>query len=256
MNNTERLRLVSRRDVDRKLELLIDFYKEIYDYVIFLGERAFEPSSLFFTQHHLESDKLGVVFKSMLLEGYNAPVIVIINEKGLRYLVDGHHRTLISAWLGRKINGYALFIPRYKPRIARSILEVDVFNPPDIDDKIQCWKHMVNIIRFLEKQHKTIAKIWFSKIPINKLRPTEQLLTGPRGMYPMIDCPILIYNLNKENYVIDGHHRVCFKFMNGEKDILSIVFTLDNQEIGIVKTARKIGYIGFSREFCNFINQY
>lgn len=256
MTTNERLKLVFRRDVDRKLELLVDFYKEIYNYVVFLGERVFEPSSLYFTQDHLESDKLAVVLKSMLFEGYNAPVIVIINEKGSRYLVDGHHRTLISAWLNRKIMGYTLFIPRYKPRISRSILEVEVFNPPDVDTEIQCWRHMVNIIRFLEKQHRIIARVWLSKIPINKLRPTELPALSLSDIHSVVDCPILVYSLNNENYVVDGHHRVCSKIIKGESDISSLVFTLDNQEIGIVKTAREIGYMEFSGEYCNSIYRY
>lgn len=248
-----RLKLATRREVDLRLERLISFYREIFDYVLFIGERLLDPVNLYFTQDYLESDKLALVLKAMLLEGYNAPIITVIDETGSRYIVDGHHRTLVAAWLGRKINSYVIIIPKYKPRTRKTIHDIDLVNPHDTPLEIICWRHMVNIVRFLERQHRSIARVWLEKLPLELLRPTEMpaySISGERTHSTGLECPILVYKYRDEYFVLDGHHRVCYLRDLGEKEIPSILVSLDSIEIGIVKTARKLGYRSFTVEYC------
>lgn len=248
-----RLRLASRRDIDKRLEQLLSFYREIFDYVLFIGERTFDPTTLYFTQDFLESDKLALVLKAMLLEGYNAPIITVIDETSSRYIVDGHHRTLVTAWLGRKVNSYVVIIPKYKPRVRKTIYDIDLVNPQDTPPELNCWRHIVNIVRFLEKQHRIIARMWFERIPLEILKPTEMPAhSGPREeVYTSKHaCPILVYRYLDEYFVIDGHHRVCLLRLLGEKDIPSIILSLDQVEIGIVKTARRLAYNSFTEDYC------
>lgn len=248
-SSNNRLRLVSRREVERRVEELLSFYRELFSRVMFIGERVYDPVELMFTQEYLESDKLALVLRAMLLEVYNAPIIVVIGGDGVPYVVDGHHRALVSGWLRRRIIGYTLLIPDYKPRVLRTLLNIDIINPPEIPEYLACWRHIVNIIRFLEKQHNVFAEMWLENLLIEKLRPTELLVTGKREqlvIHP--DCPILVYHLRDEYYVIDGHHRVCNMIKKGVKHILSLVFNLRDEEIGIIKTTKKIGYSSFIDE--------
>ncbi|MEM1596765.1 MAG: chromosome partitioning protein ParB [Desulfurococcaceae archaeon] len=246
-----RLRLASRRDVEHRLELLTSFYKEQYGEVFFIGEKAYDPRDLILTQDYLESDKLAVVLKAVLWEGYSVPIIVVSGKNGGRYVIDGHHRVLVYAWLRRKILGYTLLIPRYKPRVAKTLLEVNTVNPLNTPVELFCWRHIVNTIRFLEKHHETLAEVWLETLPVKLLKPTEPPIhCSPKPHELSLKCPILIYKFNEEYYVVDGHHRVCTKLLANEEEIPAIVFTLSNKEIGIVKTARAMGYAEFNKKYC------
>jgi hypothetical protein len=251
ISSTSRLKLATRRDVERRLWDIIELYKGIFGEAFFLGERVYEPTELTLTQEYVESDKLALVLKSALLEGYTAPIIVVMNRSGNRYVVDGHHRTIVSAWLRRKIAGYVILVPNYTPRISRSLLEVDTINPPDTPLQLSCWRHAVNVIRFLEKQHGTVAWTWLEKLPVKALKPTEP----PLGLFlpgPMQhDCPILVYAMGSEYYVVDGHHRVCSALAARVEKMPALVFTLENREIGLIKTARKLGYACFDSDYCS-----
>ncbi|MEM0003865.1 MAG: chromosome partitioning protein ParB [Desulfurococcaceae archaeon] len=218
--------------------------------MFFLGQRVYDPRTLLLTQEYLESDKLALVLRSVLFEGYNVPIIVITGKNGKHFVVDGHHRVLVYAWLRRRVLGYTLLIPKYSPRVARTLLEVNVINPINTPVELFCWRHIVNTTRFIEKQHGILAEVWFEEIPITKLKPTEPPIHGsPKPHESSLNCPILVYKLNNEYYVIDGHHRVCVKLLAGEKNISSLVFTL-GKEIGLVRTARTIGCIEFNEEYC------
>lgn len=246
-----RLKLASRRDVEHRLEVLVSFYKERYGDVFFLGEKVYDPRSLVFTQDYLESDKLAIVLKAVLLEGYNVPIIVVSGKNGERYVIDGHHRVLVHAWLRQKVLGYTLLIPKYKPRVARALLEVNTVNPLNTPAELFCWRHIVNTIRFIERQHGTLADVWLEALPIKLLKPTEPPIYGSPSPHELsLKCPVLIYKFNDEYYVVDGHHRVCTKLLADEKEVSAIVFTLGDKEIGIVKTARTIGCVEFNKKYC------
>lgn len=249
---TERLRLATRRDVERKLLNLIDFYREVYRDVVLLGERLYNPLNLVLTQDYLESDKLALVLRSVLLEGYVAPVIVVVGEGGEHYVVDGHHRVLVNAWLRRNIQSYTLMVRRYRPRTRKTLLSIDVINPHDTPEDLLCWRHAVNTIRFLEKEHNILARVWIEKLPVTMLMPTQpsysigdtEVTTGSEY------CPVLVYKVNDRFYVVDGHHRVCKAIYKEEGFVDSLVFTLEDIEVGLVKTARKLGLNGFTHEYC------
>lgn len=246
-----RLKLASRRDVEWRVQVLLNFYRELLGEAIFLGEKVYDPRGLVLTQNYIESDKLALVLKATLFEGYYAPIIVVVGKGDLRYVVDGHHRTLVHAWLKRRVSGYTLLVPRYEPRVVRSILDVDTVNPSDTPEHLSCWRHMVNTIRFFEKRYGVLAEVWFEKLGADKLRPTEPFPTrGPSLFAKPPECPILVYKLNEEYYVVDGHHRVCSSIASGEKQVPSLVFTLNNQELGLVKTAKKLGLTHFTRAYC------
>jgi len=245
---SKRLRLSTRRDVERRLHEIIWILRDKYRVIRFVGERRIDPYTLFSTQKYLESDKLGLVLREVLYSGYYAPIIVVRGKNARYYIIDGHHRARVYLWIRTKINSFILDIPEYEPREKYHIWEIDLINPNEpIPVWLSIWKHMVNIIHFLEKKHSRVARVWKEKLLIKKLLPTEKIYY--REMPSEIREPILVYHYDNRYYVIDGHNRVCSKLLKGMEDIEAIVFTLDTM-IGLVKTAEKIGLREFSFETC------
>ena len=69
--------------------------------------------------------------------------------------------------------------------------------------------------------------------------------------YPTsLTCPILVYKRGGEYYVVDGHHRVCTKLLSDERTVQAIVFTIEDREIGIIKTSKRIGRELFTIDYC------
>jgi len=245
-----RLKLATRRDVERRVGELVEFYRETYGSALFIGERTYYPRELVLTQSHIESDKLGLVLRSVLFEAYRVPIIVVTGEKNKHYVVDGHHRVIVYSWLDWRIPGYTIIVPGYKPRIEKNIIEVESINPQDTPIELSCWRHIVNTIRFFEKQYGILARVWLENLRVAQLKPTEPPIRDPSPHPSSQYCPILVYKYISEYYVVDGHHRVCFKLVQGENTIQSIVFTLENQEVGLIKTARRLGHAYFTLEYC------
>lgn len=255
---TQRLKLATRRDVERRLVNLIEFYREVYRDVVLLGERLYNPLSLTLTQDYLESDKLALVLRSVLREGYGAPVVVVVGESGGQYVVDGHHRVLVSAWLRRSVQGYTLMVPRYKPRTRKTLLEIDVVNPHDTPDYLLCWRHAVNVIRFLERQHQVVARVWLERVPVIELAPTQppHAVVSAELITTLEQCPVLVYKIDGRYYVVDGHHRVCRALLENVNLVECLVFALEDAEIGIIKTAKRLGLNSFTSDYCLGFSRY
>jgi len=244
-----RLKLASRRDVEVRLHNLVKTLSEIYGSVVLMGERFLDTASLVLTQPYLESDKLGLVLRETLLNAYNVPVIAILGEGGVHYVIDGHHRVLVNAWLRRRTPSLLLSIPSYAPHTRYSLLDISVFNPPDTPSYLLTWRHMVNTIRFLEKLHGRIAWVWLESLPVESLRPTQEIIISRSRLGSVTSDPVLVYYYQGEYYVIDGHTRVCRNVLEGHERVRSVVFTL-GEEIGIVRRARLLRVQQFSREAC------
>ena len=250
MGVSARLKLATRRDIERRVQDLLNFYKREYGYAVFAGERSYHVKNLLFTQSFVESDKLGLVLRSVLFEGYRVPIIVVIGDSGQAYVVDGHHRTIVYAWLGWRVPGLTIIAPKYRSKLVKTILDIDTINPPDTPSELACWRHLVNTIRFLEKEHSRLARLWLENIEVSKLKPTEPPIISPSPHPTSLTCPILVYKRGEEYYVVDGHHRVCTKLLGGERTVQSIVFTIEDREIGIIKTSKRIGYELFTIDYC------
>ncbi|WP_042667675.1 chromosome partitioning protein ParB [Desulfurococcus amylolyticus] len=248
---SDRLRLASRRDVELRVRDLLHFYSKEYGSAIFVGERTYTPRSLVLTQGFIESDKLGLVLRSVLFGMYQVPIIVVTGLGGLHYVVDGHHRVIVYAWLGWRIPGLTILVPKYRPKLAKSIIELDSVNPVDTPQELICWRHIVNTVRFLEKQYNTLARIWVETISITLLKPTQPPIPGPEPHALSLHCPPLVYKYNQEYFVIDGHHRICREVLSSGKEVKALVFTIDNLEIGLLKTARMLGYDEFNEKYCS-----
>jgi len=106
---------------------------------------------------------------------------------------------------------------------------------------------MVNTIHFLEELHGRVAKVWFEKLKVDKLKPTQMLLGEKPGKGVKIVKPILVCLSNSSYYVVDGHKGVYLSIINKREEIPSIDFTIEGLEIEIVKHAQAI-WASFSEE--------
>ncbi len=249
-SSIKRLRLATRRDAERRLHEIYWLMKQSYTNIIVEGERILDPFNLYTTQEYLESDKLGLVLRETLLHGYNVPIIVVRGRVGRLYILDGHHRARVATWLRSMIKAYILNIPGYHKPWAKPITSIKTINPPiTIDDPVlNTWRHIVNIISFIEQSHNKTPRLWMDKLKITNLYATQQLLEHSIPE-KIIDEPILVYLVNNEYYVIDGHTRACLKLINGEESIRSLVFTI-GETIGIIETAKLIGKPRISIDYC------
>jgi hypothetical protein len=253
-SSSSRLRLVTRRDVERRLHELYWVLREIYGRdIVIEGEKTLDPINLYTTQESLESDKLGLVLRKTLYEGYNVPIIVVRGYRGILYILDGHHRARVALWLRTPVNAYVLNIPLYRPR-QRSLLirDIKVINPPEHvpDPIVNIWRHMVNIIYFIERKHGGLAYVAKNKLRLRELYVTQKTIT-PKHLPPsVINEPILVYKYRDEQYIIDGHTRACIHLLFYTSEYINAVeFTLDKR-IGLIDSAIKIGKLRLSREWC------
>jgi len=244
-----RLKLDTRRDIERRLPYIVKRFSREYT-VKFLGVKKLDPKRLHSTETGLESDKLGLVLKAVLYEGYEAPVIVILGAGGRLYIYDGHHRSKVNLWLDKLVEAFLIEVRGYKPRIAIPLSKTPVINPPySPPEPILTWKHMVNIIWFLESRHNILARVWREEIDIEELYATQLIVRYNKRLISKEIPPVLVYYYDNKYYVIDGHNRVCAALASGKKRIESIVFTL-NREIGLVKTSEALGRPRFNKQYC------
>lgn len=245
-----RLRLATRRDVERRLHEIFWLLRQKYTGIVVEGEKLLDPWTLYSTQKYLEADKLGLVLRETLLNNYDPPIIVVRGREGKKYVIDGHHRARIALWLRENIRAYVLNIPLYRPVVEIPIHQLEFIHPVHSikDPVVELWKHMVDVIRFIEKTHNMIATMRPGTIKIDEL-----IITQPRIYVHKVDAcrnePILVYEYMEKYYIVDGHTRACIHYRLGNKTIRSVVFTL-GKRIGLIRTAEKYGNSKIDEETC------
>ncbi len=250
-NLPSRLRLSTRKDSIKKLHEIIDLLGIKYSGIKCTGIKELDPFNLYATQPVLESDKLGLVLYLVLFKKYDAPAIVVHNNRGKYYILDGHHRARVHIWIRKKLPAHLIYVPAYKPRISNPLCITDVINPPSgTPDEILPLRHMVNTIVFLEKMHGIIARIWKEEPLIKILKPTQP----PSEIQGIFDemhspLPILVYDYLGSKYVVDGHKRACKALLQGIDKIKAITFTL-HTDIGLIRVGEYIGYDSFDEKYC------
>ncbi len=249
MSSRNRLKLSDRRDVELKTLHILSLLKMKGFSPVVMGEGFVNPLELHTTQTHIEADKLGLVLQKALFESYDVPIITVVGKHAQKYIIDGHHRALVYLWMRKHVRAVLINTPGYEPAFSTPLYKVKFVNPVDTPEHLLIWRHMVNTIHFLEELHGRIAKVWFEDIRIEKLKPTQMLLGGSLDKEVRIGEPILVYRSNSSYYVLDGHKRVCLSLLKKLSIIPSIVFTLDDFEIGIIKQAQIMG-VAFSEDSC------
>ncbi len=247
--NSKRLILDSERDVIRRLNYFLKIFNRRYS-MRFIGKKSILPHILYSTQHGLESDKLGLVLYNILYRKYYAPIIVVRGHGGRLYILDGHHRARAYLWLRELVDAYIIEAIAYKPRYSIILSKTSIINPPvTYGEPVRSLRHMVNIICFLEKSHRVIARVWRERVGFDKLYATQPLVKPVSSPLTKDTPPPLIYRLGDEYYVVDGHTRVCASLLYGESIVDSIVFTL-NCIVGLIKTSESLGKPRIDYSYC------
>ena len=176
MSSHDRLKLSDRRDVDRKVLHVLSILKMKGFSPVIMGEGFVDPFELYTTQTHIEADKLGLVLQKTSFEAYDVPIIVLIGEHAYKYIIDGHHGALVHLWMRRKVRAVLINAPGYSPPYSIPLYKIKCVNPANTPSYLLTWRHMVNTIHFLEELHGRVARVWFEKIKVDKLKPTQMLL--------------------------------------------------------------------------------
>ncbi|MGB9827624.1 MAG: nuclease, partial [Thermosphaera sp.] len=103
MSSHNRLKLSDRRDVERKTLHTLSLLNMKNLSPVIMGEGFVNPFELYTTQTHIEADKLGLVLQKTLFESYDVPIIVVIGKNAYKYIIDGHHRALVSLWMRKHV---------------------------------------------------------------------------------------------------------------------------------------------------------
>ncbi len=246
-----RLHLSTYKDSIKKLHEIIDLLGMKYSGIRYIGIKELDPLNLYATQSVLESDKLGLVLYLVLFKEYEVPAIIVYNNRGEYYILDGHHRARVYVWLRKKLPAHFIYVPAYKPRISNPLCVADVINPPSgTPEEILPLRHMVNTIVFLEKMHGIIARVWKEELLVKVLKPTQppsEILRIHDEIYSLL--PILVYDYLGSKYVVDGHKRTCKALLRGIDRVKAITFTLHTY-IGLIRVGEHIGYDSFDEKYC------
>ena len=248
-SSLKRLKLIEERIVERRLYEIKRLLSRQYS-VRFIGKKSLRPDILYSTESSLESDKLGLVLKSILFDKYYAPIIVIRGKHGRLYILDGHHRARVYLWLRELVDAYLLEALAYTPRVSVPLRDIAIVNPPvNIGEPYRTLRHMVNIIYFLEQRQGLLARVWRERIYIHSLYATQSIVRARGEFSEELKIPPLIYRYKDEYYVVDGHSRICSILLSGWDMVDTIVFTLF-KEIGLIKTCYALGKPRFTKDFC------
>jgi uncharacterized protein (DUF1015 family) len=243
MRNVE---LSTWESVPRKLDNLKKSLENIYEVKLDACSLDIQLDKLYPTEDFLENDKLALVFKKIMEENYDVPIIAV--ERGNDYYVlDGHHRAYISSKIQRKnIKSLVLTFPEratYRNVLKSSLASMPIKEVELIHDPIVLgWSRILKIL----KQYEALFHMQFymrrEKILLKNLSPTEpELLKSQIEAITKLLVPIVCIKYEGKYYVLDGHARCLRTKQLGLRSIEAIVLVPPTLvHFGIVKTAKEM----------------
>lgn len=237
------IELIDDETFSKRLENIRKSFEIIYDVQISteLVEVALER--LLPTEAFLEKDKLALVFKKIIEENYNTPIIVVECEKGYGIL-DGHHRAYIWRKLDRSyMKAYALKFPPemgYAPNVFPSLEALPIMEVSKIDDQYLLGRsHILTLLKYYEAIYEISFIMKEDYLPLDRLVPTQPFVDRARlNSMGKILVPITCIKHDDMFYILDGHVRTLAAKRDGYGMIHSIILSPTKRvEFGIVKTA-------------------
>lgn len=250
LKNMREIELVDSKTLPQRLDNIIKSFEIIYNQSISADLEEVSLDKLHPSEPFLEKDKLALVFKKIIEENYNTPIIAAKYVDAIRIL-DGHHRSYLCNKLGRAyIMVYVLKLlkSREDTRISYpSLEEMPIKDVAKIDDPyIHGWSNILTLLKYYEEIHKTFFRMEEKYLPLNLLVPTQPIVDKRRlNSIGKVIVPITCISYEDKYYIIDGHVRVMAAKRDGYLSIHSIVLLPTKKiEFGIVKTSEKMGLRG------------
>jgi len=236
-----------------RLKTILDSYKLIYEREFSFYEISLKIEDLLATEPYLEAEKLAFVYKKMVQENYDVPIITV-RKDNRSYVVDGHHRCF-SKWLLNQeyILSYEIQNELFKPPWwSKNVLDIPMVKTGEDIEEIKDWATCIDTLEYLRRIHGINFKLIPMKLEVENLIPTQypQRIIGSRAPSK---APILALKYNESFYIIDGHTRTYYAFKKGERYIDALVLVPAKEVTpGIVLHSKKLG-INSIKEFAKML---
>lgn len=225
-----------------RLKAILDSYKFVYERNFSFCEVSLKIEELLATEPYLEAEKLAVVYKKIVQESYDVPIITV--RKGNKsYVIDGHHRCF-SKWLLNQecISSYEIQNELFKPPWwSRNVVDIPMIKTGESIEEIKDWVTCMDILEYLRRIHGINFKLIPMKLEVEKLTPTQYPQKIISSRTPS-KAPILVLEYKERFYIIDGHTRTYYAFKKGERYIDALVLVpMKEVTPGIVLHSKKLG---------------
>ncbi|MGC8934625.1 MAG: hypothetical protein ACP5LN_05695 [Thermoproteota archaeon] len=236
-----------------RLKVILDSYKFMYERDFSFRETSLRVEDLLATEPYLEAEKLAVVYKKMVQENYDVPIITV-RKDSKSYVIDGHHRCF-SKWLLNQgyILSYEIQNELFKPPWwSKSVLDIPMIKTGEDIEEVRDWATCIGTLEYLRRIHGINFKLIPMKLEVENLIPTQypQRMIGSRTPSK---APILVLKYKDSFYIVDGHTRTYYALKKRERYIDALVLVPAKEVIpGIVLYSKRLG-INSIKEFAKML---
>lgn len=237
-----------------RLKAILDSYKAIYERNFNFYNTSLKIEELFATEPYLEAEKLAVVYKKMVQENYDIPIITVRkNDKS--YVIDGHHRCF-SKWLLNQeyVSSYEIRNELLKPPWwSKVVPDIPMIKTGENVGDVKDWVTCIDTLEYLRRLHGINFKLIPMKLLVETLIPT-QYPQKILSTYKPPKAPILVLKYEENFYIIDGHTRSYYALKDGKRYVDALVLVPTKSVMpGIVLYSRKLG-INSIKEFAKILD--
>jgi len=242
-----RIELTTLKDLPARIQSIKVSLEKVYGAKLSVEFMILPVKSLCLTERFLEKDKLALVFKKIVDEGYKVP-IVAIRKGGEYYILDGHHRSYILAkMMEETVESYILRFPEevsYRAPPRQSIEETPIIDVAPIDDPIlRAWSQIITLLKYYEGIYDTAFYFKIEYLPLADLIPTQPQVERRRiSSIDRLLVPIVCVKHEGKYYILDGHARTLRAKEIGLNAIRAIILIPKRRvKYGIVRTVDDMG---------------
>lgn len=240
------LRLANSWNVQERLESVKRSLEQIYDVTLKSTLSEVPLDRLYPTEDFLENDKIGLVLKKTVTEGYDVPIITVRDGEDY-FVLDGHHRAYINKkLLQTKIKAYVLEFPkgtRYRTVEKRPLDSMPIEDVTVLDDMIlRAWQRILSALKHYEAIYCAPFYMRKEQIRLRDLVPTQsQVGKAQVDAIKTLLVPIVCVRHQGKYYVLDGHARSLRALQLGLESVdAMILFPETPIDYGVAKTAKEM----------------
>lgn len=241
------IELASWQNVQERLDAIKKSLEEIYDVKLTFSSMNVPIDKLYPTEDFLENDKIALVLKKIITEGYDVPIVSVEKEEDY-FVLDGHHRAYLYKKLMRQtIQSFVLKFPRnmsYREISKRTLDSLPIVEVADIDDMIsRAWQKILSILKHYEAIYNVPFYMRAEQVRLGDLVPTQfQVRRAQVDAIKKLLVPIVCVRYIGRYYILDGHARAVRAEQLHQNLMQAMILFPENPiDYGIVKTAKETG---------------
>jgi hypothetical protein len=134
-----KIELANWKDLSKRVDGIVKSLEIIYQVKLQVDLEEISLERVYPTEDFLENDKLALVFKKTVEEGYDVPITVVNSGKDY-FVLDGHHRAFIRRkLLFKTIKAHVLRFPEgrsYREILRHPLEDLRIKDVSPIEDPI------------------------------------------------------------------------------------------------------------------------